>query len=54
MVVLFNNYVQNLEYKAIGEALTSNLAPETYRLYVMTLIRESNLKNQSREFQNIK
>ena len=33
MVVLFKSYVQNLEHKAIAEALTSILAPKTYRRY---------------------
>ena len=30
MVLLSENYVQNLEHKAIAEALTLNLAPKTY------------------------
>ena len=30
MVVLSENYVQNLEHKAIAEALTLNLALKTY------------------------
>ena len=34
MVVLSESYVQNLEQKAIAEALTLNLAPTTYRRYV--------------------
>ena len=34
MVVLSESYVQNLEHKAIAEALTLNLAPKAYRRYV--------------------
>ena len=34
MVVLSKSYVQNLEQKAIAEALTLNLALTTYRQYV--------------------
>ena len=34
MVVLSESYVQNLEQKAIAEALALNLAPTTYRRYV--------------------
>ena len=34
MVVLSESYVQNLEHKAIAEALTLNLAPKTYRRHV--------------------
>ena len=32
-VVLLESYVQSLEHKAIAEALTLNLGPETYRQY---------------------
>ena len=46
MVVLSESYVQNLEHKAIAEALTLNLAPKTYRPYVDdTLMRDSHLWN---------
>ena len=34
MVVLSESYVQNLEHKAIAEALILNLAPKTYKRYV--------------------
>ena len=34
VVVLSESYVQNVEQKAIAEALTLNLAPTTYRRYV--------------------
>ena len=34
MVVLSESYIQNLEQKAIAEALTLNVAPTTYRRYV--------------------
>ena len=34
MVVLSESYVQNLEHKAIAEALILNLAPKTHRQYV--------------------
>ena len=48
MVALSESYVQNLEHKAIAEALTLNLAPKTYRRYV-----RFTSKKQSRQFQNI-
>ena len=50
MVVLSKSYVQNLEHKAIAEALTLNLAPKTYRRYVMTLMRVSHLRNNLANF----
>ena len=34
MVVLSESYIQNLEHKAIAEALTLNLAPKMYKRYV--------------------
>ena len=34
MVILPEGYVQNLEHKAIEEALTLNLAPTTFRQYI--------------------
>ena len=53
MVVLSESYVQNLEHKAIAEALTLNLAPKTYRQYVDDTHARFTSKEQSREFQNI-
>ena len=53
MVVLFESYVQNLEHKAIAEALTLNLAPKTYKRYVDDTDARFTSKEQSREFQNI-
>ena len=53
MVVLFKSYVQNLEHKAIAEALTLNLAPKTYRRYVDDTHALFKSKEQSREFQKI-
>ena len=53
MVVLSESYVQNLEHKAIAEALTLNLAPKTYRRYVDDTHVRFTSKKQSREFQNI-
>ena len=53
MAVLSESYVQNLEYKAIAEVLTLNLAPKTYRRYVDDTHARSTSKEQSREFQNI-
>ena len=53
MVVLSKSYVQNLEHKAIAEALTLNLAPKTYRRYLDDTHARFTSKEQSREFQNI-
>ena len=53
LVVSFESYVQNLEHKAIGEAFTVNLAPETYRRYVDDTHAWFTSKEQSCEFQNI-
>ena len=53
MVILSESYVQNLEHKAIAEALTLNLAPKTYRQYVDDTHARFTSKEQSREFQNI-
>ena len=54
MVVFFSEgYVQNLEHKAIAEALTLNLAPKTYRQYVDDTHARFSFKEQSRKFQNI-
>ena len=53
MVVLSENYVQNLKHKAIVEALTLNLAPKTYRRYVDDTHARFTSKKQSRKFQNI-
>ena len=50
MVVLSESYVQNLEHKAIAEALTLNLAPKTYRRYVDDTHARFTSKEQSREF----
>ena len=53
MVVLSESYVQNLEHKAIAEALNLNLAPKTYRRYVDDTHARFKSKEQSREFQKI-
>ena len=53
MVALSESYVQNLEHKAIAEALTLNLAPKTYRRYVDDTHARFTSKKQSRQFQNI-
>ena len=53
MVVLSESYVQNLEHKAIAEALTLNLAPKTYRRYVDDTHARFKSKEQYREFQKI-
>ena len=53
MVALSESYVQNLEHKAIAEALTLNLAPKTYRRYVDDTHARFKSKEQSREFQKI-
>ena len=52
MVVLSERYTQNLEQKAIAEALTLNLAP-AYRRYVDDTHVRFISKEQSRKFQNI-
>ena len=52
MVVLSERYTQNLEDKAIAEALTLNLAP-AYRRYVDDTHVRFISKEQSRKFQNI-
>ena len=53
MAALSKSYVQNLEHKAIAEALTLNLAPKAYRQYVDDTHARFTSKEQSREFQNI-
>ena len=53
MVVLSKSYIQNLEHKAIAEALTLNLAPKNYRRYVDDTHARFKSKEQSREFQKI-
>ena len=53
MAALSKSYVQNLEHKAIAEALTLNLAPKTYRPHVDDTHAWFTSKEQSREFQNI-
>ena len=53
MVVLSESYIQNLEHKAIAEALTLNLAPKTYRRYIDDTHARFTSKEQSRKFQNI-
>ena len=53
MVVLSESYAQNLEHKAIAEALTLNLAPKTYRRYVDETHARFTSKEQSHKFQNI-
>ena len=53
MVVLSESYVQNLEHKAIEEALTLNLALKTHRRYVDDTNAHFTSKEQSREFRNI-
>ena len=53
MVVLSESYVQNLEHKAIAEALSLNLAPKTCRRYVDDTHTRFKSKEQSREFQKI-
>ena len=53
MVVLSESYVQNLEHKAIEEALTLNVAPKTHTRYVDDTHARFTSKEQSREFLNI-
>ena len=53
MIVLCKSYVQNLDHKAIAEALTLNLSPRTYRRYVDDTHTRFISKEQSREFRNI-
>ena len=53
MVALSESYFQNLEHKAIAEALTLNLVPKTYRQYVDDTHARFKPKEQSREFQKI-
>ena len=53
MIVLSESYVHNLERKAIAEALTLNLAPKTYRRYVVDTHARFKSKEQSREFQKV-
>ena len=48
MVALYESYVQNLEHKAIPEALTLNLVPKTYRRYVDDTHAQFKSKKQSR------
>ena len=50
MIVLCKSYVQNLDHKAIAEALTLNLSPRTYRPYVDDNHARFTSKKQSREF----
>ena len=46
MVVSSESYVQNLQHKTIGEALTLNLAPRTYiGAMLIILMLNSNLRN---------
>ena len=45
MVVLSESYVQKLEYKAIAEALTLNLAPKHIGDMLMVFMRDSHLRN---------
>ena len=53
MIVLSESYIQNLEHKAIAEALTLNLTPKTYRRYVDDTHARFTSKEQFCEFQNI-
>ena len=53
IVALSENYIQNLEHKAIAEALTLNLAPKTYRRYVDDNHARFHSKEQSHDFQKI-
>ena len=53
MFVLSESYVQNLEYKAITEELTFNLAPNTYRQYGNDTHTWFIFKKQSPEFKKI-
>ena len=53
MVVLSESYVQNLEHKAIAEALNLNLAPKMFRWYLDDTHARFTSKEQSRESQNI-
>ena len=53
MVVLSESYVQNLEHKAIAEALNLNLAPKMFRWYLDDTHAQFTSKEQSRESQNI-
>ena len=53
MVVLSESYVQNLKLKAIGEALTLNLAPKAYRRNADDTNARFEAKEQSRKFQKI-
>ena len=53
MVVLSESHVQNLEHKAIAEALTLNLAPATCIRYADDTCAQFESKEQNREFQKI-
>ena len=52
MAVLSKSYVQNLEQKAIAEAVTLDLAPTTYRRYVDDTHARFKSKGQSRKILN--
>ena len=49
MVVLFKSYVQNLEHKAIAEALTLNLQQRIDGM-LMILMHDSHLRNSLANF----
>ena len=53
MVVLSERCVQSWEHKAIAEALTVNLAPNTYSRCIEDTHARFKSKEQSPEFQNI-
>ena len=54
MVVLSESYIQNLEHKAIAEALTLDLAPKRIGDMFMILVRDSNLRNSLENFKRFK
>ena len=53
MVVLSESYVQNLENKAISEALTVNITPKTFRRYVDDSHARFDNKETSQKFQEL-
>ena len=53
MVALSESYIYNLDYKAIPEALTLNLASQTYRQDVGDTHVQFKSEKQSHKFQNI-
>ena len=53
MAVLSKSYFQNLQHKAIAEALTLNLAPTTYTRHVDDTHAQIESKEQSRYLQKI-